>query len=93
MGTAFPFIYVLSAVLGIVALIAAFILHKKTRALSTLTILIGYLIAIVPFILWLPLYAYDAPKNLMEIITIIPYISSPLTVIGFFIYAVKLKSN
>ena len=93
MGTAFPIIYVFSIIFGIIAIIASYILHKKTRALSTLAILVGYLLGVVPGIIWVALFAFDAPKKLLEIVTLIPYISSPLITMGLLIYAVKLKNN
>ena len=93
MGTAFPFIYVMSTIFGIIAIIASYILHRKTKALSTFTILIGYLLGVVPGTIWVAMFAFDVPKQLMEIVTLIPFISSPLITIGLLVYAVKLKSN
>ena len=93
MGTAFPFIYVISILFGIIAIIASYILHKKTKAISTLIILIGYVLAVVPLIGWLALYAFDSPKMLMEILTLIASIASPLTIIGLLFYAINIKSK
>lgn len=93
MGTAFPFIYSFSIIFGIIAIIASYILHKKTKALSTLVILIGYLLGVVPGFIWLALFVFNGPKIYMEIATIIAYISSPLITIGLLIYAVKLRNN
>lgn len=93
MGTSFTFLYSFSSLFAIVSTIAAYILHKKTRALSTLIIFIGFLLGLISSIVFVVSLGFGDIKKYTEILTMVSYMAGPLTSIGFFIYAVKLKSE
>ena len=48
MGTAMPFLYSVGILFSVIGIIASYILHRKVRKSSTLVILIGYLLSVIP---------------------------------------------
>ena len=91
MGTAMPFLYSIGILFSVVGIIASYILHRKVRKLSTLVILIGYLLSVIPSATFLLANALNAPKEFLEATTFITFLSGPLIISGFLVYAIKLK--
>ena len=93
MGTAMPFLYSIGILFSIIGIIASYILHRKVKKSSTLVILIGYLLSVIPSATFLLANALNASKIFLETTTFISYLSGPLIITGFLVYAIKLKKN
>ena len=91
MGTAMPFLYSVGILFSVIGIIASYILHRKVRESSTLVILIGYLLSVIPSATFLLANALNAPKAFLETTTFIAFLSGPLIITGFLVYAIKLK--
>ena len=91
MGTSFTFVYAVSALFAIISAIAGYILHKKTKTLSTLIIFIGFLLGLASSIVFVASLGFGGLQKYVSIITMISFMAGPLTSIGLLMYAVKLK--
>ena len=91
MGTAMPFLYSIGILFSVIGIIASYILHRKVRKLSTLFILVGYLLSVIPSVAFLLANALNAPKVLLETLTFVSFLSGPLIMISFLVYAIRLK--
>jgi len=87
------YIYVFTAVFAIVSTIAGYVLHRKTKTLSTLIIFIGFLLVLISSIIFVAYLGFTTLQKYLVVFTIVSIIGYALTSIGFFAYAIKLKSE